>query len=361
MGFERRYKGERTMNKHPQIIPIRTRETIDSDAADWLVKLDAGRLSAEERGALRKWLSKDPENAACLQEYAAIWGEMDIVLNDLPGAPQFESGGFFSSFLTTRWAFIAAVSVFLCSAGLSVWIYFTADRQNISEIAYHATEVGTQHVEKFTDGSTAHLNTDSIIEAQFSDSSRIVRLLRGEAMFDVVRDPTRPFIVYAGNRQLKVIGTKFVVRLTSENIVVTVTDGQVQLTKRQRTGSSASFSNMNKKEQEIIFLSEGEEIELGNQVEAPKIKELSDDEMERRFSWLSGQLVFRNEKLQQVIEEISRYVPAQIIIDDPELKDVRISGRFTIGDTDALLEAIEVSFNVHARHTDDVIHLSPIH
>ena len=157
------------------------------------------------------------------------------------------------------------------------------------------------------------------------------------------------------------IGTKFVVRLTSENIVVTVTDGQVQLTKRQRTGSSASFSNMNKKEQEIIFLSEGEEIELGNQVEAPKIKELSDDEMERRFSWLSGQLVFRNEKLQQVIEEISRYVPAQIIIDDPELKDVRISGRFTIGDTDALLEAIEVSFNVHARHTDDVIHLSPIH
>ena len=82
--------------------------------------------------------------------------------------------------------------------------------------------------------------------------------------------------------------------------------------------------------------------------------------MERRFSWLNGQLVFRNEKLQQVIKEISRYVPAQIVIDDPELKEMRISGRFTIGDTDALLEAIEVSFNVHASHTGHVIHLSPI-
>ena len=348
------------MNKHPQIIPLRTRETVDSEAADWLVMLDAGKLSANERRALRKWLSEDPENAASLQELATIWSEMDIVLNDLPGTRQFKSRGFLSSFLARRWVNSAAVAVFLGCVGLSVWIYFTVDRQSISEIAYHATEVGTQHVERFSDGSTAHLNTDSIIETEYSDSSRIVRLLRGEAMFDVVHDPARPFIVYAGNQQLKVVGTKFVIRLTSENIVVTVTDGQVQLTKRQKTGSGASLDNMTKREQEIIFVSEGEEVEIGNQVVTPEIKEVSDEEMERRFSWLNGQLVFRNEKLQQVIEEISRYVPAQIIIDDPELKEMRISGRFVIGDTDALMEAIEVSFNVHTSHTDHVIHLSPI-
>lgn len=348
------------MNKHPQVIPLRTRETVDSEATDWLVKLDAGRLSAKDRRALKEWLSEDPENAASLQEFATIWSEMDIVLNDLPGTRQIKSRGILSSFLAKRWVYSAAVAVFLGSVGLSAWIYFTVDRQRISEITYHATEVGTQHVEQFSDGSTAHLNTDSIIETVYSDSSRIVRLLRGEAMFDVVHDPARPFIVYAGNQQLKVVSTKFVVRLTSENIVVTVTDGQVQLTKRQKTGSGALLDNMAKQEQEIIFVSEGEEVKIGSQVVTPEIKEVSDGEMERRFSWLNGQLVFRNEKLQQVIKEISRYVPAQIVIDDPELKEMRISGRFAIGDTDALLEAIEVSFNVHASHTGHVIHLSPI-
>ena len=180
-------------------------------------------------------------------------------------------------------------------------------------------------------------------------------------MFDVIHDSVRPFIVYAGDQQVKVVGTKFIVRLTSENILVTVTDGQVQLSRRQKAGSDTSSTQvMTGQEQEVVLVNEGEEIEISNKVEASKVKVVSGEEMERRFSWLSGQLVFRNERLEQVITEISRYVPAQIIIEDPELKDVRISGRFEIGDTDALLEAIEVSFNVQASHIDNkIIHLSP--
>lgn len=350
------------MNKYPRIISLRTQEAIDSEAADWLVKLDGGRLSAKDRRALRTWLSEDPEHAQALKRLVSIWSDMDIVLNDLPDTHQSKTRNILSILLPAKWLSPALIAVFLGVVGLSVWLYFPVDRQSIIETAFHATEVGIQHVEQFSDGSMAHLNTDSIIETEYSNSSRIVRLLRGEAMFDVVHDPIRPFIVYAGNQQVKVVGTKFVVRLTSENIIVTVTDGQVQLSKRQKTESSIAVDQvMTGQQQEVILVSEGEEVEIGNKVEVPELKVVSDEELDRRFSWLSGQLVFRDERLEQIIKEISRYVPARIVIEDPDLKDVRISGRFEIGDTDALLEAIEVSFNVQTSHIENkVIHLSPI-
>ena len=99
---------------------------------------------------------------------------------------------------------------------------------------------------------------------------------------------------------------------------------------------------------------------MNDEVATPKPEVIQNNDLERQLSWVSGQLVFENERLEQVIEEVSRYVPDRIIIDDPELLDTRISGRLKIGDTDALLEAIEVSFNVQADHTGDrAIHLSP--
>ena len=348
------------MKKDPHIISLRTQETIDSEAADWLVKMDAGKLSVKDRRALRIWLSEDPKHAETLKQVAFIWSDMDFVLNNVPDAHQPKAGNILSILFPAKWLSPAFVVVFLGVMGLSAWLYFPIHRGSPVETAFHATEVGRQLVEQFSDGSMAHLNTDSIIETEYSSSSRIVRLLRGEAMFDVVHDPIRPFIVYAGNQQVKAVGTKFVVRLTSENIVVTVTDGQVQLSRRQQVGNGPPSQEASRQEQEVILVNEGEEVEIGNKVDAPAVKVVTDEELERRFSWTSGQLVFRNERLEQVIEEVSRYVPARIIIEDPELKDARISGRFEIGDTDALLEAIEVSFKVQANHIDNkVIHLSP--
>ena len=350
------------MNKHPQIISLRTLEAIDSEAADWLVKLDGGELSTKDRHALRAWLSEAPEHARALKRLASIWSDMDIILNDLPDTHQPKTRNILSFLPPKNRLSHAFVVVFVGLIGLSVWLYFTVDQPSTVETTFHTTEVGRQHVEQFSDGSMAHLNTDSIVETEYSDSNRIVRLLRGEAMFDVVHDPIRPFIVYAGNQQVKVVGTKFIVRLTSENILVTVTDGQVQLSRRQKAVSgTAANHGTGGQEQEVILVKEGEEVEIGNKVETPEVKEVTDEELDLRFSWTSGQLVFRNERLEQVIREISRYVPAQIIIEDHDLKDVRISGRFEIGDTDALLEAIEVSFNVQASHIDNkIIHLSPI-
>lgn len=342
------------MNKQSQVISLRSAEIVENEASNWLAKLDGGDLSAEDRLALKRWLAQDPEHARALKSLAAIWSDMDFLLNDLPEADTTKGAGIFSLLLNIKQVPIALAVVFLCAIGFVVW---TVNEGAKVETSFYTTSIGMQLEEHFSDGSVAYINTDSMIETGFSGSARTVRLLRGEAMFDVAHDPARPFVVYAGDREVKAVGTKFVVRLTSENIVVTVTDGQVQLTKRldHKTISKPE----QQEEQEVILISEGEEVEVNNNISKPELKVIETDELERRLSWTSGQLVFKNERLEQVVMEISRYVPNRIVIDDPSLRDVRISGRFEIGDTEALLEAIEISFNVRASHIDDqVIQLS---
>jgi transmembrane sensor len=340
------------MNEKSQVVSLRTREIIENEAADWLARLDGGNLSAEDRTALRSWLSQDPEHGRILKSYASIWGDMDILLNDSPIIEKTDGLNVFSLLLHTKVVSFTLATIFLCTISVFIW---TTNQPVTPETSFHVTSVGIQQVERFSDGSTAHINTDSMIETEFSDSARIVRLLRGEAMFDVTHDPERPFIVYAGNSAVRAIGTKFVVRLTSENLIVTVTDGQVQLSKRTKDTKNVMVGE----EQEVILISAGEEVEVSDKIAIPKTKEIQNDELGRRLSWMKGQLVFNNERLEHVIQEVSRYIPDKIIIDDPNLRDIRISGRFEVGDTDALLEAIEVSFNVQASQNDgQVIHLS---
>ena len=338
------------------IIPLRSADIIDGEAADWLTKLDGDKLSPDDRRALKAWLAEAPEHGKALNELADMWSDMDSLLNAVPESQASEVkislSEMFSLWFQRPSMKLVFSLCFIFSIGLFVW---QDGRYLGSDTTFLVTELGKQRLETFSDGSSAHLNTNSIVETEFTDSVRVVRLLRGEALFDVAHDPDRPFIVYAGDRAVRAIGTTFVVRLDSENILVTVTDGQVQLSKREKSSGSV----VPVKPQEVILVSKGEHIKVNDEQSFAKPVAVQYAEMNRRLSWREGQLVFENERLDQVIKEISRYMANTIIIDDPALREIRVSGRFVIGDTDALLEAIEVSFNVKVNHAGEkLIHLT---
>src|SRR5690606_5730758 len=77
------------------------------------------------------------------------------------------------------------------------------------------------------DGSSAELNSGAQFALEFTPERRVVRLLRGEALFDVVKDPSRPFIVAAGQIKVQAVGTMFTVRHSVDEVAVLVTQGQV--------------------------------------------------------------------------------------------------------------------------------------
>lgn len=337
------------MTERSRVIPLRTQETIEKEAADWLAKLDRGGLSQAERAELRTWLSQDQQHQSALKSYCSFWEEMNFFFNEFPSSstagdarPDAVGLGLPRMSLTAKILPLVFASVFVLSIGLGLWF---GTRLGPTQDSVYVTEVGVQKTEQLADGSKAHLNTNSVIQVEYSDSARIVRLLRGEAKFDVAHNPERPFIVFAGNQQVMAVGTEFVVRLVADNILVTVTDGKVRLSR------SSEISDVPTGAQEAVLISEGEVVDFNmtDKSPPPEPKKASLQEMNRRLSWLERVLVFDNERLEDVVAEISRYVPDQIVIEDEELRSVRISGRFRIGDGKALLEAMKASFDVEEK------------
>lgn len=325
------------------------------EAAEWLVKLDnqldRGGLSAADRVALRRWLRQNSEHGQILQRQAELWGDMDVLATYARARPRPRRRRAPAFALAT----LGALAI-VCSG---LWLLLPAPGEPGAERLV-ATAVGGQREERLADGSRVHLNTDSLITVQFGADERRVRLLRGEAAFDVAHDPERPFSVYAHNRIVTALGTRFTVRLGAQKVRVAVAAGKVALG-RASPGSNRRPTPGAEPAQDVMFLVQGQRAELplaGNA--APVLATMDQQARERTFSWLQGRLIFDDERLATIVAEVSRYTAVKLTI-APELGDIRLSGRFKTGDTEALLEALELArtdLAIHRGGAGDTVYIA---
>lgn len=335
------------MNTRNKVIPLRTLNMIDDEASIWLVRLDKGKLSGQSRKELRAWLSADKRHALALKAMTEIWDGMDEVLINIDDKSSSKNVS-----LWPRLTPILKSVALAASIGFIAIFLWLAKPMKVEKNSY-ATLVGQQLDATFNDGSTIRLNTNSLIETEFTDDKRIIKLIKGEALFEVAHDPKRPFIVYAGNRLVQAIGTKFIVHLQSENIQVTVTDGKVKMSKVALNTKLSDIKELNSTiiQKDDIFIAKGEKVTAGSN-QAPKLSRIKPENIKRELSWLDGKLIFDNERLFDVIKEINRYDDIEIMLNDPSLHNIRISGRFDLGNSESLIEAIELSFNLKSQQIE---------
>lgn len=332
------------MNTSNKVIPLHTANTIDDEASIWLVRLDNGNLSDQSRRELKAWLSADKRHSIALKAMADIWDDMDEVLISINEVN--------SSNNVSLWPILKPIfKPYVLAASISFFAVFIwlAMPVNVQKQSY-TTLIGQQMDATFDDGSIIHLNTNSRIETEFSDEKRIIKLIKGEALFEVAHDPDRPFIVYAGDRLVQAIGTKFVVHLKSENIQVTVTDGKVKMSKVALNTKLVDIKELNNTtiEKDDVYITKGEKVIVGSD-QAPKLTYINPENIKRELAWLDGKLIFDNEELFDVIEEINRYIDIEIVLKEPYLHKIPISGRFDLKDSEALIEAIKLSFNMDSQ------------
>ncbi len=336
------------MNTSNKVISLRTMNTIDDEASIWLVRLDNGNLSEQARQELKAWLAADERHLIALKTMADIWDEMDEVLNFIDDKQ--------ASAKVSLWSIVKPViSPVMLAASISflaliLWLTSPMEAQRNS----YATLAGQQLDTRFNDGSIVHLNTNSQIETEFTDEKRIIKLMKGEALFEVAHDANRPFIVYAGDRLVQAVGTKFVVHLTTENLQVTVTDGKVKMAKVALDTELTDIQPLSQDslQADDVFIAKGEQAIVASE-QAPTISQVDAENINRELAWLDGKLVFDNEALFDVIAELNRYTDVEIVLNDSSLHQVRISGRFDLGDSDALIEALELSFNIKSQRLSD--------
>lgn len=309
------------------------RETIEAQTADWLARIDRG-LDDEGAAAFELWKAASTERRITFLRLQAVWKRADrlAALRRPQEAAQPPSH-------RLRWvAAIAAVLVICAGFGLRyLELGKTAEQQ-------FETAVGTQRSVKLADGTHVELNTDTLIHASMAPGTRTVRLDRGQAYFEVVHDARRPFVVIAGNHRITDLGTKFSVFRDGDRVKVVVKEGQVRVDLIVPNPSSAPVvaeRNM------VVLARNGESLVT---VKPPQ-------EINNAMLWRSGLLVFSQETLADVVEDINRYNVRKIEVVGPA-RDIRIGGSFRSDNIEGFEQLLRDGFGLKIVEADNKIIIS---
>jgi transmembrane sensor len=328
---------------------VELRSTIEQQAREWLIRLDADEpLSEEEARAFQEWWRRSPLRREELKRISAFLKQATRVLAELavplPRRPR--------RVMRRTWVAVSVASAVLISIAVVFWRLQLADQ---AATGAYATAIGQQKAVALPDGSSIQLNTDSQVQVNYSHGLRKIRLLRGEALFSVAHDPNRAFEVYAADGIVRAVGTAFSVQLEGRTVNVTVTKGVVDVLD---LGSISPVpvngpAPPERPQHRLGRLQAGETTTFGSATAHIDVRQLAQPEIQRRLAWHEGYLVFTGEPLSQVVEQVNRYSPVTLEIADPKLSSITIGGRFRVGDLDAVLGVLHDNFGIESRRTDE--------
>jgi len=352
------------MNNLSDIDSKYSNERIAIEAASWVAQLDGNRLSTSDRLALAEWLSRSPKHSDELKKLAQFWGGLDQLIDQaILDNRQTSVSQFIKAWMTLRPShFLTAVGTLLVMV-VSLFFYSSQpiSSSQLPNVLVFDVKKGEELIQTLDDGSVIHLNTDTVVEVLYSESTRTVRLLRGQVYFDVAKDVSRPFEVFVGDSHIVAVGTEFDIRLNDSEVDVVVTEGRIrfdqivseQITNKQSTShNELPISNSFK---QPLIVDAGHSIKVD---EVPTIIKTDQQMLAKQVAWRKGELLFVNSPLVEVVSELSRYNNIDITM-QPELRDLKIGGRFLTTDVDRILKALEMSANIDVqRHADGAIFLA---
>jgi transmembrane sensor len=210
----------------------------------------------------------------------------------------------------------------------------------------YQTGFGEQKVVELSDHSRITLDARTHLRVHFSADARIVELLDGQAQFSVAKDPARPFKVQAGAKTIVAVGTVFDVEYVDSQIHVAMVEGRVTvLTQANRGGATAPAPDSKPIDLSPIELSAGEALAVRANGVATV---LAHADVEAATAWRQGKVIFRDETLSDAVHRLNRYSRQQIVVDDPALARMKVSGVFDSGDAQAFAEAMQAYLPVAA-------------
>jgi transmembrane sensor len=189
------------------------------------------------------------------------------------------------------------------------------------------TRIGEWRDMVLPDGSTAHLGPRTVIRLDFTSEQRVTRLARGEAMFDVVNDPSRPFYVNAGLAGVHATATRFGVSREEQEVLVTVAQGKAAVTQGNPSASSKV---------EDVSLNAGEQasVTLTGPVEVRKVN------LGRELAWVQKRLIFDKQTLAQAVYEFNRRNRVQVEVTDPNVAAQIVDGTFNAADPESFVTTV---------------------
>lgn len=312
------------------------------------------RLIRERQKADKVYLQEFMDTAELLSDMKGLAESQAVqsVLNEQP-----------KSLLARRRAWVGAVAagVLLAVAITFIDDFAATDRFDaVEDVSRYVTRVGEQKAFELEDGSVINLNTSSEVLVSFSEAGRQLFLNRGEAYFEVAKDPVRPFTVEIGDHAVTAIGTAFNIRKEKKAFSLGVVEGVVVLHgDHEKVDVSAKVLPETEKGTIGLHASSQYRIEAGWVAEFDGQERLSgrfSDDVSRIQQWRSGLLSFEGEPLYIMVKELNRYSAKKILIEDMSIMDLKIYAVVKVDRIHSALNGLERSHSIKIEnHLDRIV------
>lgn len=308
------------------------REGIERQAAQYVVTISHDPDPATE-AAIMQWVAQHPAHGVAFAQAEAAWEATERLKAQCSSRADelgiSETGAVPVS--PTRGRILVGGALAAASA-MGIGSYAWLSRAN-----NYATGIGEVRDFRLADNSVLHLNTDTRVKVALEPHHRLLKLVRGEAYFEVAHDASRPFDVQVpGGVTVRALGTAFNVRIREALVELTVTEGVVGVRTALETVRQVPAG--------------------GSAIIQPRtvaVARLDHRVIERRVAWRAHAIVLNGESVAEAVEEFNRYRPAPMVIGDRRVGQLRIGGRFRIDESGLFVEALERTLPVRAVANSD--------
>jgi transmembrane sensor len=279
-----------------------------AEAAAWLARLRSEDRTAEDERGFRAWLAESEEHRAAFEVTNAIF--------EMAGAADRRAN------LRVNRRHVLRAGVGLAAASVAGMVVYLRSGTT------YATEIGEQHKVSLEDGTLVSLDTDTEIHVSMNDTRRQAKLRRGRAHFDVAEDTVRPFHVIAGDQRISTPRGHFDVSRDGMVVSVLLEEGPVEVALEDPV-AGVPMPRLLTAGQLVVFAED-------------KVVREERPVMERASAWRQGRLDFFGESLAEAVAAMNRYTRRPIVILDPEIAQMPISGNYSVGDPQAFATSISV-------------------
>ncbi|MFL6603685.1 MAG: FecR family protein [Steroidobacteraceae bacterium] len=333
------------------------------EAAQWLVVLPDAECTREEREEFIAWLRRSNLHVEEFLRISELTGSLvrfkfwpdDPVADLIAQARAGNSGAVVhiraasgraaeSGRAVQRRLWRPSLAVVASLATISLAVGVIAGMFDWGSKTY-ATNAGEIRSITLEDGSVAELNTRSRLRARFTANERRVQLIAGEAIFNVAKNPGRPFRVSAGSTEIVAVGTQFNVDAHDSSTVVTVLEGRVRVTSKPDI-PPRDAGRFSPPVDHQIELARGEQAIVAKH--RPPLRVAAADTA-RATAWTERRLFFERATLRDVATEFARYNDRIIRINGDVLAVKRISGVFNATDQPTFIEFLRTHTDVRVR------------
>lgn len=332
------------------------------EAAEWVMRLHDPKVTRSERAEFVQWLRESPLHVAEMLRVSPIhgelaafpyWSEIAPLDSSSAGASVVElSGARAPPIKDSRSAVSVRFWLGALAAGIAILGIALA---YFGDFGYRTIDngVGQRLTVTLADGSVVRVGPETTLRVHFNKNERRVMLSRGEALFRVSKDPTKPFLVETHRARVRAVGTAFGVEQRHDSVIVTVEEGRVAVTQAP-TEPSRSIAPAPAIAE--IALDVDQQMIVPPDGSTAQVRKV---DSHRELAWADGHLVFDHDSVAAVVQQFNRFNRVQIKVLDPQLAARPVSAVFSVSDPEAFVTFLDAVANIRVTHpSQDMIVIS---